>query len=323
MERHSKYRTYSDYLKEKYGTKVYKLPVNLPISCPNRKSGGCTFCAPVGTGFEAPSSEYTVREQLEKNKAHIASRYKATKFIAYFQNYTNTYMPPQQFKHYLYQVTQVSDIVEVSISTRPDCINDLYLEILRQFFEDTGINIHIELGLQTANYHTLNRINRGHGLAEYIDAVLRIARYKFTVCTHVILNLPWDDDTDAAETARLVSVLPVQIVKIHSLYIAAGSPMARQYMNHEFEICSKETYLNRLKIFVENLRPDIIIERLFSRIPESDAVFSNWGTSWWKLNDMFTHLMDATDSFEGKTYNYTNGPGLREFLNGKEMDNES
>ena len=128
------YRIYSDYLKTKYGEKVYKLPVNLSISCPNRShgKGGCTFCADVGTGFEAMSSQISVAEQLEKTKDKIAARYKAQKFIAYFQNYTNTYMSLERFQSYILEAANVSDIVEISISTRPDCIKKEYLDFLSE-----------------------------------------------------------------------------------------------------------------------------------------------------------------------------------------------
>ena len=170
------YRTYSDYLKTKYGEKVYKLPVNLPISCPNRMNGnqGCSFCADVGTGFEAMSSGMSVTEQLNKTKEKISRRYKAKKFIAYFQNYTNTFMSLERFRAYITEAAKVEDIVEISISTRPDCIKKEYLDFLKQIRREYQIEIHFELGLQTVNYHTLKNINRGHGLAEFIQAVMQV-----------------------------------------------------------------------------------------------------------------------------------------------------
>lgn len=305
------YYKYSDYLKNKYGTKIYKLPVNLPITCPNRIHGtGCTFCADIGTGFEAQDARLTVIRQLENNKELIAKRYHADKFIAYFQNYTNTYMPLEQFKAYMNAAASFSDIVEISISTRPDCIQDEYLQFLKQLSDETKINITIELGLQTVNYHTLNQINRGHTLAEFLDAVLMIAKFGFCVCTHIILNLPQDTLEDVIETSKILSVLPVHIVKVHSLYIAKKSEMAKQYERSEITICSKEEYIRRLRIFIEYLRPDMVIERLFSRIPEEDSIFSNWQTSWWKLKDEFEKEMKHYESYQGKQYNYANGSAL-------------
>ena len=307
------YIKYSDYLKEKYGEKVYKLPINLPITCPNRITGsGCTFCSEVGTGFEALDNTVSVTEQLELTKTLITNKYKAKKFIAYFQNYTNTYMPLEQFKAYMYEAVQVPDIVEISISTRPDCIRASYLDVLKEIEEQYSTAIHIELGLQSANYHTLDFIERGHGLAEYIDAVMQIKPYGFTICTHIILNLPNDTMRDTIETAKILSALKIDIVKIHSLYIAKNTKLCKQYEDATIQLCSKDEYLNRLMTFLEYLSPHIVVERLFSRVPEDDAVFSNWNTSWWKLQDEFTRLMSENDSYQGKKYNYLNGSALNQ-----------
>ncbi len=305
------YYPYSEYLKNKYGEKIYKLPIHLPITCPNRKNGsGCTFCAEIGTGFEASSSSVPIIEQLEKTKEVISTKYHAKKYIAYFQNYTNTYMPLEQFEIYLKEALEVKDIVEISISTRPDCIRKDYLEILKKIEEEYKIDIHIELGLQTANYHILDKINRGHGLAEYIDAVLAIHSYVFSVCTHIILNLPNETDRDMIETAKIISALQTDVVKIHSLYIAKESAMYKDYQSGVIQICTKEEYFERLRLFLEHLQPHIAVERLFSRIPESDSVFSNWNTSWWKLRDEFMEYMALHQSYQGKNSSYLNGSAL-------------
>ena len=305
------YRKYSEYLQKKYGEKVYKLPINLPITCPNRLNGhGCSFCAEVGTGFEASDACVPVSEQMTSTKSLIEKKYKAKKFIAYFQNYTNTFMPLDTFRNYITEAAKQEDIVEISISTRPDCIRDSYLEVLKSIKETYNVDINIELGLQTANYHTLDFIDRGHGLAEFIDAVLRIKKYGFSVCSHIILNLPQDTLRDAVETAKILSALRVDIVKLHSLYIAKKTKLSKQYKDGIITICSKEEYFNRVIAFLEHLSPDMVVERLFSRIPEEDADFSNWGTSWWKLHDELMQKMKEEDSFQGKQYNYLNGGAL-------------
>ena len=206
MER---YNTYSAHLKKRFGEKVYKLPVNLPVTCPNRMEGrGCSFCAGVGTGFEAMSEKVPVRDQLEKTKQKIGKRYGAKKFLAYFQNYTNTFLPLKDFKAYVLEALEVEDIIGVSVSTRPDCIREDYLNFLKEEVQDRGFAVTIELGLQTVNYHTLKDINRGHTLAEYLNAVLLTAPFGFEICTHVILNLPGDTLKDVVETARVISALP-------------------------------------------------------------------------------------------------------------------
>ena len=311
MER---YKTYSGHLKEIYGEKVYKLPVNLPVTCPNRMDGdGCSFCGGVGTGFEAMSCETSVSEQLSSTKDKIAKRYKAKKFIAYFQNYTNTFLPVSQLEQYMIEAAQMEDIVGISISTRPDCITREYLDCMKKISDQYGVKISIEYGLQTVNYKTLEDINRGHTLAEYLDAVLMTAHYGFEICTHIILNLPGDDMRDVIETAKILSALPVQIVKLHSLYVPKGSRLYKEFESGKVVMCSAEEYLERLVTFICYVREDMVIERLFSRVPKEDASFSNWGISWWKLKDQFEEIMEENDFTQGCKQNYLNGAALRQW----------
>ena len=312
MEEKKLYQSFSDYLKNKYGEKVYKLPVNLPVGCPNREDGyGCAFCDGVGTGFEAMDSHVPVIDQLLETKVKIEKRYKAHKFIAYFQNYTNTYLPVDQFETYIREAACLPEIVEISVSTRPDCIRRDYLEVLRKVQQEYGTEITIELGLQTVNYHTLKEIHRGHGLAEFIQAVLLIAEFGYTVCTHMILNLPGDTLEDAREGARFLSALPVHIVKLHSLYIPKNSLLYQQYLDDKIALCEKEEYIKRAAEFISLLRPDMVVERIFSRIPEEYAAFSNWGVSWWKLNELFEEYMTSMGYTQGCRFDYLNGAALK------------
>ena len=309
MER---YNTYSAHLKKRFGEKVYKLPVNLPVTCPNRIEGrGCSFCAGVGTGFEAMSETVPVKDQLNRTKAYIGKRYGAKKFLAYFQNYTNTFLPLGEFRDYVLEALEEEDIVGISISTRPDCIRKDYLEFLNEIQKERGAAVTMEFGLQTVNYHTLRKIKRGHTLAEYLNAVLLTAPYGFEICTHVILNLPGDTAEDAVETARVISALPVSVVKAHSLYIPKNSVLYEEYRDGKISLCTKEEYINRLAEFVAELRKDIVIERLFSRVPEEDAVFSNWGVSWWKLKDLFEETMKQKGYVQGCRCDYLDGAALR------------
>lgn len=307
------YTLYSEHLKNLYGEKVYKLPVQIPVTCPNRMDNqhGCTFCSEVGTGFEALEHTLSITEQLNLTRMKIEKKYNAHKFIAYFQNFTNTFCPLSVFKKAITEATQFPDIVEVSISTRPDCIHDDYLEFLNEISIQSGIQITIELGLQTINYHTLKKINRGHGLAEYIDAVLRIAKYpNFFIGTHIILNFPYNTIDDEIETVRLLSALPIHIVKFHSLYIPNHTKLYEEYKNGDITLCSKEEYLERLTECIALLRKDIVVERLFSRVPKEYAAFSNWSTSWWKLKDEFLALMEQKGYTQGCHCHYLNGSSL-------------
>ncbi|KPU27118.1 radical SAM protein [Caloranaerobacter sp. TR13] len=316
MEEKDLYRVYSVYLKNKYGEKVYKLPINLPITCPNRDGsvgyGGCIFCGEVGAGFESLSNVIPVREQILTNKAYIKKKYKANKFIAYFQNFTNTYMDIDLFKKNITEAI-LDDIVEIDISTRPDCISDEYLEFLKTIKNDYGINITIELGLQTVNYHTLKKINRGHTLAEFIDSVIRIKSFGFEICTHLILNLPWDTMDDVIENAKILSALSINQVKLHSLYIVENTPLAKLYKEGRIQIISKDEYILRVINFLEYLKSDIAVQRLIGRAPEDNALFVNWNTSWWKIKEEIINKMIKLKTFQGKKCSYLNGSALGKF----------
>lgn len=310
---HFLYYNYSSFLRKKYGEKVYKLPVNLPVTCPNRKNGnpGCSFCAGCGTGFEAIDSSVPVKEQLERTKEHIAKKYNAHKYIAYFQNYTNTFLPIEKFRAYVEEAAQVPGVVEIAVSTRPDCVGTEYLDVLKYTETKYQVEISVELGLQTVNYHTLNTIGRGHTLAEFIDAALKVHSFGFEVCAHVILNLPGDTLEDCIETARFISALNIDAVKIHSLYIAKGTRLCEAYENGTITLCSKEEYFQRLIDFLEYLAPNMVVQRLFSRIPEKDALFCNWGSSWWKLKDELEEKMLKGGHYQGRLFHYLDGAALR------------
>jgi radical SAM protein (TIGR01212 family) len=312
------YNRYSEYLVEKYGQKVYKLPVNIEVTCPNRDGavghGGCIFCGEEGAGFETLSSSFSVYEQLNKNKEYIKKRYKANKFIAYFQNYTNTYMPLEIFEKLLSEAASLEDIVEIAISTRPDSISIEYLEVAKKIKERYQVNISFELGLQTANYHSLIKVNRGHTLAEFIEAVIDIHQYGFEICTHIILNLPWDTIEDVIETAKVVSALKIEQVKLHALFIVKNTPMAVMYENNEINIIEVEEYKNRVITFLEYLSPDVIIQRIIGRAPEENTLFVNWNTSWWKIRDDIEEKMLCENHYQGRMFNYLGGKAVRKFL---------
>lgn len=310
-----RYNNYSEYQKNKYGEKVYKIPINLPVTCPNRDGNindlGCIFCSDKGAGFEALSNEMSVKDQLEKNIAYIGKRYGAKKFVAYFQNYTNTYLPIDQLVKYV-EDSCIENIVEVAISTRPDCISDDYLQRIHEISEKKNVKVTIELGLQTVNYKTLKKINRGHTLAEFIDAVLRIRGFDFEICAHIILNLPWDDMEDTLETARILSALKIEQVKIHSLYIAKGTVLADMYENKEFEIISLDDYVQRVVVFIRNLSKKTTIQRIAARAPQEDTLFCNWSTSWWKIKDQVEETLESLEVEQGDLCNYLNGSALSE-----------
>ncbi|RXE59631.1 TIGR01212 family radical SAM protein [Acetivibrio mesophilus] len=307
------YNKFSTYLKEKYGAKVYKLPLNLPVTCPNRdgriSSKGCIFCGEEGAGFENLPSFLEIKEQLKLNSRYIGDNYKSEKFIAYFQNYTNTYLSFEDFKRYINGALE-ENIVALYISTRPDCIKDLYLSFLREIKESKGVDIVIELGLQTVNYHTLKLLNRGHLLAEFIDAVLAIRSYGLESCAHYIPDIPMDSMDDVIEGARILSALGVNQVKCHSLYILKDTILGEMYEKGEIKPVTVEEYIERTISFLEYLNPSIVVQRLIGRAPEERSLFCNWGMSWWKIHDSIERKMTEENRYQGKKFDYLNGKAL-------------
>ncbi len=310
------YNVYSKYLKKRFGKKVYKLPISLPLTCPNRDgcvgTGGCIYCGEEGGSFENLSSKLTVEEQMLANRDYIKNRYGAEKFIAYFQNFTNTYMPLEDFKKVVKE-SILEDVVGISISTRPDSINDDYLEFLAQVGDKYNLDITIELGLQTVNYHTLKKINRGHTLAEFIDGVLKNKKYGIRTCAHLILNLPWDNMDDVIENAKILSALEVEEVKLHALYIVENTVLGEMYKNGEISIISKDEYVERVITFLEYLSPNIVIQRIIGRAPKENTLFVNWNESWWKIRDEIVLKMEERNTFQGIKWNYLNGKALIRF----------
>lgn len=308
------YRTYSNYLKNVYGEKVYKLPINLPVTCPNRDGnlgfGGCIYCGDVGAGYECLDNAISVKMQIEQNKAFIKQKYKANKYIAYFQNFTNTYMPLDIFKDRMMECID-DEIVEIAISTRPDCINNAQLEILEEISRKYGKNITIELGLQSINPHTLIKINRGHTLGEFIESVNCIKSKGFKICTHLILDLPWDDKIDTIEAAKVLSALKIDFIKLHSLYVVKNTIIANMYENEEFKLLEKEEYIDRTITFLSYISPDIVIQRLIGRAPEKDTITANWNTSWWKIKDEILLDMETKKIVQGSQFNYLGGKALK------------
>lgn len=311
-----RYNVYSTYLKERYGEKVYKLPISIPDTCPNRDgtlgTRGCAFCGSIGAGYENLPADMTIQRQIEANIAHIQPKYKANKFIAYFQNFTNTYIRPDVFRQYLIEACR-PDIVGIAVATRPDCVNTTYFDIMAEIKETYGVDILVEFGLQTVNYKTLQKINRGHTLAEYIDAMMMIQAYPFRNCTHVILDLPWDTMEDVVETAKIISALPTHEIKLHALYIIKNTVMADWYKAGEIQLISAEEYVDRVVTFLEYTRTDIVFQRLIGRAPKEATEFANWGMGWWKIRDMIDAELVRRDTRQGAKCTYLHGKAVRKF----------
>ena len=310
----SVYQKYSDYLKTTYGDKVYKIPVNLPVTCPNRDGnvakGGCIYCGDVGTGYEMRQATEKISSQITENIEKIKKKYKAKYFIPYLQNFSNTYMPLSAFKAVLEQIVH-EDFVELAISTRPDCISTPYLEALKEWSVKHNKKVCVELGLQTINYHSLKTINRGHSLAEYLDAMMQIHAYGFKTCTHVIVDLPWDNLSDVIETAKCLSAMRNTYVKLHALYVVKNTPLATAYERGQLNMVSLEDYKKRVITFLRYLSPDIVVQRIIGRAPEEHTIYANWNTSWWKIHDEIVAEMEEKGYKQGDLCDYLGGKAVK------------
>ncbi|MBP2644463.1 MAG: hypothetical protein H6Q67_2350 [Firmicutes bacterium] len=311
------YQNYSNYLRQRYGEKVYKLPISLPVTCPNRDgccgTNGCIFCGEIGAGYENLPASMTVGMQIEANKAHISPKYKANKFIAYFQNFSNTYLSPEAFREYLLEAC-LADIVGIAVATRPDCVSEQHLAVMAELREKKQVDVFLEMGLQTVNYHTLTKINRGHTLGEYIDATLRAKKYRIETCAHIILNLPWDKPVDVIENAKILSALGVEQAKLHALYVVKNTKLAEWYKDGQVTLTTKEEYIERVISFLEHLHPEIIVQRLIGRAPEANTLFSNWQTGWWKIREEIELRMKDRQTYQGRLCDYLNGKAVRKYL---------
>lgn len=299
------YYKYSDYLRDKFGEKVYKLPISLPLTCPNRdgtcSTGGCIYCSEEGGSHENLENTMSIRDQLKTNWGKIGKKYGAKKYIAYFQSFSNTYMDFESFKRNIEEVIKLNNdyknIVGISISTRPDLVPNEFLEYLSSLKEDYLITM--EYGLQSVNNKTLKILNRGHSLSDFIDATIRTKAYGLKVCTHMILNLPWDDLEDTIEGANILSALSVDEVKLHSLYITKGTKLGQMFEENQVDLHSKEDYIIRVGEFLSHLNRTIAVQRLLGRAPEEKTLFSNWDTSWWKIQDQILEYMEKNNMYQG------------------------
>ncbi len=281
---------YSEFLRNIYGEKVYKIPINTGGTCPNRDGtkgvGGCIFCSEVGAGFELLDSSVDISEQIKTNMAYIRKKYNAHRFLIYFQNFTATYLPLENFRQYLLKAVQTEHVVGVVISTRPDCLDGGHLDLLSEV-KQKGLDVFVELGLQSANDATLAKINRGHTVADYIRGAKLVKERGFYLDTHLILNLPWDSEADIVTAAKLMNEAGTDSVKLHSLHIPYGTKLYDLYQAGEITVISKEEYFHRLYLFLKELNPSVAVQRLFSRASKEDTAFCNWQTSWWKLEEEY------------------------------------
>ena len=305
MER---YYSYSRYLRELFGTRVYRVTVDAGFTCPNRDGtkgrGGCIYCFS-GSDYDPEKRRKSVREQIAQGIERVRRRYKAEKFLVYFQAYTNTYGPLEVLRSVYDTIREFPEVVGLIVGTRPDCVPDPVLELLHSYTSD--YLVWVELGLESAHYRSLRWMNRGHGVSDFVDAVLRIKRFKaLNLCVHVILGLPTEDREDMLETADFLAALKVDGVKIHPLHVIRGTELERVYLEERFRLLELDEYVELAVDFLERLPKETVIQRLTGEAPEELLVGPYWCTGRYKnrVIQLIRQELEERDTFQGAKYRF-------------------
>ena len=271
------YKTLNEHYKEKFGCKVYKLSIDAGFTCPNRDgsvgTGGCIFCDSSGGSAFAACAQ-TVTEQLEKAKQRVAQKNRGGKYIAYFQSFTNTYAPVERLKTLYYEAIAKDEILGLAIGTRPDCLPEEVVQLLRQIHAVKPVSV--ELGLQTIHPRSVEYIRRGYENEVYFDAVRRLKAAGIEVGTHSILGLPGETPEMAAQTTRQAVAAGTDGVKFHLLHVLKNTDLEKDYLAGKFSCLTLEEYGVWLKRCLQELPEPIVVHRITGDGAKRDLVAPLW-----------------------------------------------
>lgn len=299
-----RYHSLDYHLKNIFGEKVYRLSLNGGMTCPNRdghiSTDGCIFCSAGGSGDFAASSALSVSRQIEDAKLLVAGKTKCTKYIAYFQAYTNTYAPVDYLKKIFTEAVTHPDIAALSIATRCDCLSDEILDLLEELNQIKPV--WVELGLQTIHSETLKFIQSGFTLTQFDTAVHSLHRHNIEVITHLILGLPGETRDDMLASLAHVSQLPVSGLKLQLLHILRGTALADYYEEHPFSIFSLEEYCDFIVDCIEQLPPEIVLHRITGDGPRELLIAPLWSTDKKRVLNTITKRLKERDTWQGKYF---------------------
>ena len=271
--------TLNRFLRERFGERVQKIPIDAGFTCPNRDGtrgrGGCIYCDAHGSGTGRQRfAQKGIAGQVREGMAWAERRYGARKFIAYFQSFSNTYAPLDILERRYREALVSPEIVGLSIGTRPDCIDRERLELISRVAGHRMVIM--EYGLQSASDKTLRRINRGHRVRDFIDAVRLTREYGFHTCAHVIFGLPGQSREEMLDTAGLLAELAVGGVKFHQLYVVEGTQIHDLYEKGEIRLLDQDYYAEAVAESIKRLPPDTVIHRLAGDPPKEGFVGPGW-----------------------------------------------
>jgi radical SAM protein (TIGR01212 family) len=296
-----RYNRFSDHLKDLYGVKVYKVTLDAGFTCPNRdgtiSNEGCIFCDNGGSFSQLYSNKISIKEQLDCGIQLSIEKYKAQKFLAYFQAYTNTYKPVNELKEIYDQALSHNDVIGMSIGTRPDCVENEKLDLISDYTKDHYI--WLEYGLQSIHDRSLKFINRGHDFATFVKALKETQKRNINVCAHVILGLPNESRQDMLETARILGDLGVNGVKIHLLCVLNNTRLTKLYYQGKIPMMEEDEYVETACDFLELLPPEVTIHRLAGNGLKPNMLAPGWLSKKFVVLNKIDNLLKERNSFQG------------------------
>ena len=299
-----RYHTWNYYLRNNFGQKIFKVSINAGFTCPNIDGkvayGGCTYCSKEGSGDFAGNPKDNLIKQFKDIKEMMHKKWPNAKYIGYFQAYTNTYAPLEILKEKYETILEQEDVVGLSISTRPDCLEDDVVEYLGELNKRT--NLWVELGLQTIHDSTSKIINRGHDYQTFLDGLAKLKAKNIKVVVHIINGLPGEDYNMMMETAKAVADLKVDGIKIHLLHVIKNTPMEKMLQKGMMKLMTQDEYVNLVCDQLEILPPEMIIHRLTGDGKKEDLVGPLWSLKKWEVLNQIDDTLKLRDSYQGKKY---------------------
>jgi radical SAM protein (TIGR01212 family) len=297
-----RYTDYNTYLRQVFGCRVQKISIDAGLSCPNRDgrtgTGGCIYCNARGSGTGAFAQGISIAEQVARGKVLMAKRYKASKYIAYFQSFSNTYAPVSILKRLYDEALTVPGVVGLAIGTRPDCVDGEILDLLESYADP--YLVWIEYGLQSAHDHTLRRINRGHDFDCFQKAVALTRNRGIKICTHLILGLPGETRKMMLETAGTISRMNIDGVKLHLMYVVKGTFLETLYRQGQYRCLEQQEYVDIVCDVLEVLPREMVIQRLTGDPHPIELAAPIWSLQKSQTFLMIQETLANRDSWQGK-----------------------
>lgn len=304
---HRPFNDFGSHMRKRFNGLVQKVSIDAGFTCPNRDGskgfGGCTFCNNETFKPVYSQASKTVSEQLKTGISLFEAKHPGTRYLAYFQAYTNTYGEISKLIELYEEALAFPGVIGLIVGTRPDCLPDHLLD----YFEELSRKCYvaIELGIESTKDETLNRVNRGHGFQSSIDAIHRIASRNIPVGAHMILGLPGETKDDILGHAPIVSELPLSYLKLHQLQYVRGSKLGREYLKNpeNFKVFELEEYVDLVVEFVVRLRPGIVLERFSSQSPYYLLIAPAWKLKNHELSHLVEKRLQELNLWQGKYYN--------------------